>query len=280
MRRRITWAGALAPYRTGSPAHVVLVSLALAGCVFGYRSEAEIEATYPLEDVISVRVDLPSTPLTVVGDAEALGLELRGEWRAAGGSAGVAKDNARTPRLVYEVFENFAELRAIVPLAVQGQVDLEVEELRLPPDRDVELRTALGDVTVLDVDGNLAVDVGRGDVDIVGGAGGIAVRTGEGRVAIESPGHLDVKALRGTVSVTQTGAGGNDVVVRAGGDVRVLLVSDGDLDLDLRGRAIEVHTGTVSTITSNVFRRSVGGGHVKIWVDAGAGDIEIRMAPP
>lgn len=268
MRRLLSW----------SPS--VLPALALVGCVFGFRSEAEIEATYPLEEVIAVRVDLPSTPLTVVGDPEALGLELRGEWRAAGGSAAVAKDNARTPRLVFEVFERFAELRAIVPLAVQGQVDLEVEELRLPPDRDLELRTGLGDVSVFEVDGNLMIDVGRGDVDVVGGAGGVAVRTGEGRVTIESPGNLDVKAPRGTVAVTQTGAGGNDVVVRSGGDVRVLLVSDGDLDLDLRGREITVQTGSVSTITRDQFRRSVGSGHVKIWVDAGPGDIEVRMARP
>lgn len=268
MRRLLSWSRSMVP------------ALALAGCVFGFRSEAEVEATYPLEGVIAVRVDLPRTPLTVVGDVEALGLELRGEWRAAGGSAAVAKDNARTPRLVFEVFENFAELRAIVPLAVQGQVDLEVEELRLPPDRDLELKTELGDVSVFEIDGNLAVDVGRGDVDIVGGAGGIAVRTGEGRVAIESPGHLDVRAPRGTVTVTQTGPGGNDVVVRAGGDVRVLLRSDADLDLDLRGREIRVQTGTVSTITRDAFKRSVGSGHVKIWVDAGPGAVEIRMAPP
>lgn len=257
-----------------------VVALALCSCVFGYRSEAEIEATYPLDEVIALRVDLPRTPLTVVGDAEALGLELRGEWRAAGGSAAVANDNARTPRLVFEVFESFAELRAIVPLAVQGQVDLEVEELRLPPDRDLELRTELGDVSVFEVDGNLSIDVGAGNVDVVGGAGGIAVRTGEGRVTIETPGHTDVQASRGSVSVTQTGSGGNDVVVRAGGDVRVLLVSDGDLDLDLRGREIKVQTGTVSTITQRSFTRSVGGGHVKIWVDAGPGDIEVRMATP
>lgn len=258
-----------------------LLGLVLAGgCVFGYRSEAEIEATYPLGDVLSVRVDLPRTPLTVIGDPMATGLELRGEWRAAGGSAEVAKANARTPRLVYEVIEGFARLGAVIPLAVDDQVDLEVAEIRLPPDLDLELRTELGDVDVSGVVGNIGVDIGVGDVDIEGGAGGVAVRNRDGRVRVESPGNLDVQAGHGTVEVWQAGAGGNDVVVHAAADVRIWLVSDANLDLDLRGRDIRVQTGTVSTITAGSFKRAVGGGHVKVWVDAGPGAIEVRLRTP
>lgn len=258
---------------------ILPLSLA-AGCVFGFRGEAEVEASYPLADVIAVRVDLPATPITVVGDPEAIGLEVRGAWRATGGTAEVAKANARTPRLVFERDGGFAELRAVVPLAVEGQVDFEVEEVRLPPDLDLELRTDLGDVSVIAVEGNLGVDVGAGDVDVVGGAGGVAVRTGQGDVVLETSGNADVQAPRGTVVVTQAGPGGNDVVVRAGGDVQVWLSSDADLDLDLHGREIRVQTGTVSTIDGGRFRRSVGGGHVKIWVDAGPGRVEVRMKPP
>lgn len=252
----------------------------LAGCVFGFRSEAEVEATWPLTDVRAVRVDLPRTPLTVVGDPMAVGLELRGEWRAAGGTEKVAKANARTPRLVFDVTGGFGRLGAVVPLAVDDQVDLEVEEIRLPPDRDLELITELGDVDVVGVVGNIGVDVEIGDVDIEGGDGGVAVRTGDGRVRVGSAGNMDLRAAHGTVEVWQTGPGGNDVVVRAGGDVRVWLTSDADLDLDLQGREIRVQTGTVSTITSGSFRRAVGGGHVKVWVDAGAGHVEVRLGQP
>lgn len=257
-----------------------LCSLALAaGCVFGFRSEAEVEAVYPLEDVIAVRVDLPATPLHVVGDPMALGLEIRGEWRAAGGSAEVAKANARTPRLTYTVSEGFAELAAQVPLAVQGQVDFEAEEIRLPPDRDLELRTELGHVSVVDVAGNIGVDVDAGDVEIVGGAGGVAVRTALGDVDVESPGNIDIEAHRGSVEVAQAGVGGNDIVVRGARHVRVWLRSDADLDLKLHGPDIRVQTRTVSTITSGVFRRSVGSGHVKLHVDASA-SIEVRLREP
>ncbi|MCY1062085.1 hypothetical protein [Nannocystis sp. SCPEA4] len=259
----------------------MFAALALAaGCVFGYRSEAEIEATWPLTDVQAVRIALPRTPLSVVGDPMAVGLELRGEWRAAGGSQKVAKANARTPRLVFDVTGGFGRLGAVVPLAVDDQVDLEVEEIRLPPDLDLELQTALGDVDVIDVVGNIGVDVDVGDVDIEGGDGGVAVRTGDGRVRVESAGNMDLRTSHGTVEVWQAKAGGNDVVVRAEGDVRVWLISDADLDLDLKGREIRVQTGTVSTITSGSFRRAVGGGHVKIWIDAGQGQVEVRLGEP
>jgi hypothetical protein len=272
------------PRGQGLPRKVqALLALTLAltlGCVFGYRSEAEIDATWPLAGVQAVRVDLPRTPLTVLGDPMATGLELRGEWRAAGGSEEVAKANARTPRLVFDKAGGFARLAAIVPLAVDDQVDLEVEEIRLPPGLDLELRTELGDVEVAGVVGNIGVDVGVGDVQIDGGDAGVAVRTGEGRVRVESRGHMDLRTAHGTVEVWQTGVGGNDVVVSAIGDVRVWLASDANLDLDLRGREIRVQTGTVSTITRGAFRRAVGGGHVKIWLDAGPGQVEVRLAPP
>lgn len=250
-----------------------------AGCVFGYRSEAEVEALYPLTDVLAVRLDLPATPIHVVGDPMALGLEIRGEWRAAGGSAEVAKANARTPRLVYAVDGGFAELSAQVPLAVQGQVDFEAEEVRLPPDVDLEVRTELGHVSIVDVSANIGVDVGAGDVHVEGGLGGVAVRTRRGDVDVESPGNVDIEAPRGAVEVAQAGFGGGDVVVRGGGVVRIWLASDADLDLDLSAPNIRVQTRTVSTITSGRFRREVGGAHVKIHVSAGT-SVEVRLREP
>lgn len=266
---------------TARPVRACVLALALAaGCVFGYRSEAAIEAVYPATDVITLRVDLPRTPLPIIGDPMATGIELRGEWRAAGGSAAVAKENARIPRLSYSVKDGLARLGAVVPLAVDDQVDLEVEEIRLPPGLDLELKTELGDVEVVDVVGNIGVDIGVGDVDIEGGAGGVAVRSREGRVRVESAGNVDVEAGRGTVEIWQAGAGGNDVVIRANADVRVWLRSDADLDLDLRGREIRVKTRTISTITSGSYRRAVGGGHVKVWVDAGPGAVEVLLRTP
>lgn len=259
-------------------ASLLVAPLALAACVIGYRGEAEVEATYPLDGIATARVELPASPMLVVGDAMAPGLELRGAWRSVGGTAEVARANARTARLAWEEDGGFARLFAVIPLAVRGQIDFEVEEIRVPPELDLELATELGDIEVVDVVGNVGVDVGSGHVDILGGTGGVAVRTGLGDIQVESKGNLDLRTRRGTVEVVQGGAGGNDVIVSAVGDVTVVLRSDANLDLDLRGRQIRVQTRTVSTITGGAFRRTIGGGSVKIWLDAGPGSVEVRLA--
>ena len=252
--------------------------LAFAGCVFGFRGEASVEAIYPLTDIDAIHIDLGPTPLTILGDEMATGLELKGAWRAVGGTAKVAAEQALGPSLVWAPEERFAQLLAVVPIDLEGQVDFEVDEIRLPPDHDLDLVTRLGDVYVLAVDGNIGVDVDVGHVEIDGGAGGIAVRTGEGDLEIRSPGNLDVSTTGGRALVTQSGAGGNDIVVHAdGGDIEIVLRSDADLDLRLRGREIRVHTGTVSTLTRETFDREVGGGSVKVWADASQGDVLVRL---
>lgn len=256
----------------------VLSAVSLGACVFGFRGEANVEASYPLTDVDVVRVQLGPTPLTVLGDELAPGLELRGAWRSIGGSAKLAKETALGSAIVWAVDQRFAELRAEVPIKLHGQVDFEVDEIRMPTDRDLELVSGLGDLYVFAVAGNISAEVGVGHIDIDGGAGGLAVRTGEGNLHLRSSGNVDAHTGRGGARIYQTGAGGNDIVVSArGGDALVVLRSDANLDLQLTGREIRVHTGTVSTITRGSFTRQVGGGGVKIWVDAPTGNVEVRL---
>lgn len=256
------------------------ISLAAAltvGCVFGFRGEATVDATYPLTGIDAVRIDLGATPLTILGDDLAPGLELKGAWRSVGGNAGVAREQALGASLVWARDAGFGELRAVVPLKLVGQLDFEVDEIRLPPDHDLDLTSALGDVYVFAVTGNIAVDVGVGHVEIDGGAGGIAVRTGEGDLEIRSTGNLDVTTHRGAARITQGGPGGNDIIVHATADIEIVLRSDADLDLQLEGREIRVRTGTVSTVTRKSFQREVGGGNVKVWADAAQGDVLVRL---
>lgn len=254
-----------------------LALLGLAACVFGYRGESDVTATYPLAGVESIRVDLGASPLTIVGDPMAPGLELAGTWRSVGGNAKTATANATTPDLVWAQDGRFAELRAVVPLELRGQVDFEADEIRLPPDRDLELVTDLGDVAIVGVDGNLLVDVGAGHVDIDGGQGGVGVYTGVGDLEIRSAGNIDATTRDGGATIVQEGQGGNDVVVTARGDITVALRSDANLDLQLRGREIRVRTRTVSTVRGGSFDRTIGGGNVKIWLDAGRGDIRVEL---
>jgi hypothetical protein len=262
------------------PFVAVLAAMSLGACVFGYRGEVVITATYPVTDLQAVGVDLGPTPLTIVGDLLAPGLELSGAWHSIGGNAAGARDVAATPTLEWSVDGYFGELRAVVPLKAEGQVDFELDELRLPPDLDIELRSALGDVDVTAVEGNISADIDVGNVHIDGGAGGIAVRTGAGNLEIVSTGNIDASTGRGGAKIWQDGAGGNDVVVRVvRGDIEIRLRSDANLDLVLRGGEIRVQTGTVSTVSRGEFSRQVGAGSVKIWADALGGDIHVSLLP-
>ncbi len=253
-------------------------TLALVGCVFGFRGVAEVEATYPLTDIDAVHIDLGASPLTILGDEMAVGLELAGAWRSIGGSSKVAREQALGPEIVWDTDLRFGRLLAVVPLELQGQVDFEVDEIRLPPDRDLDLATALGDVYVFAVTGNITADIGVGHVEIDGGDGGIAVRTGEGNLHVRSAGNLDVATDRGGAKIFQTGVGGNDVIVHArGGSIEITLRSDANLDLQLVGREIRVQTGAVSAVTRGRLEREVGGGSVKIHAEAPEGDILVRL---
>jgi hypothetical protein len=254
-----------------------LLVVTLTACVFGFRGEADVTATYPLAGVDAVRIDLGASPLTIAGDPMAPGLELVGTWRSVGGNAKTARDNATTPDLVWSQDGRFAELRAHVPLALRGQVDFEAEDIRVPPDRDLELITDLGDVQVIGVDGNISVDAAVGRVEIDGGAGGVAISTGAGSLEIRSSGNIDAVTADGPATVAQTGAGGNDVIVTADGDISLVLRSDANLDLQLRGREIRVQTRTVSTVRAGSFERTVGSGNVKVWLDAGSGDVRVEL---
>ncbi|MBA3548747.1 MAG: hypothetical protein H0T76_19875 [Nannocystis sp.] len=255
-----------------------LSTLSLGACVFGYRGEVVVTATYPATDLKAVSVDLGASPLTIVGDALAPGIELSGAWHSIGGNAAGARELAATPTLQWTVEGTFAELLAVVPLAAEGQVDFELDELRVPPDLDIELRTTLGDVDVFAVEGNISADVDVGHVRIEGGAGGIAVRTGEGNLEIVSTGNVDASTGLGGAKIWQDGAGGNDLVVQVvRGDIEIRLRSDANLDLQLVGAEIRVQTGSVSTITRGEFSRQVGAGSVKVWAEALGGDIHVSL---
>ena len=255
-----------------------LSALSLGACVFGYRGEVLVTASYPIADIRAVRVDLGASPLTIIGDELAPALELSGAWHSIGGDAAGARERAASASLQWSVEGAFAELLAVVPLAAAGQVDFELEELRLPPGLDVELRTTLGDVDVIAVEGNISADIDVGHVRIEGGAGGVAVRTGDGNLEIVSTGNIDATTRNGGAKIWQDGAGGNDIIVEvARGDIEISLRSDANLDLVLRGAEVRVQTGTVSTVTRGEFSRQVGAGSVKVWAEAPGGNISVSL---
>lgn len=261
------------------------VGLLLAGCVVGFRGEAAFEGDHDLSTVDALRIALPSTPVLVTAcqaDMPSLcpdRLSYSGRWRSLGGTDQDAAAHARAPLLVFEQVEDYAELRAEIPLDVRGLVDLQMDEIVLPSDRDLEIRTGTGDVEVFGMRGALVIDVDVGEVEVSGAEGGVAVRADLGSIRVVTAGHVDLRTGSGDVEVVHT-AGARDTSVRSGaGDVHLELGSD--LDIDLRIRApgtIRVRTPSITTITTDRFDRRTGTGRVQIELVTETGDVLVEQA--
>lgn len=263
-------------------------ALLLVGCALGYRGEAPFTGEHDLAGTDSLRVELPDTPLTVVAcaadDPETCPESLRydGAWLSVAGSRQDARDAAATPTLVFErdpgEAGGFATLRAEVPLAVDGTLDLELGTLALPDDRHLDLRTGLGDVDVRGTVASVVVDVGVGDVVIRGADGGLSVRTGLGDLDIVTPGHAELHTGDGDVKLEQSGAARDLRIMTDLGDIAVALASDADIDLDIetRGR-ITVRTPSITLVGSGRFTRRNGDGSVRIELRSPRGAIDVVM---
>ncbi len=250
-------------------------------CVLGYRGTAELDVQRDLAGVVAVSIDLPSTPIAVVGcDAGAPAacpdaLVLVGRVHSTGGTANEARDHAAELELVFETIDGFLSVRADVPLAVRGIVELEVEQIDLPSDRDLDVRTSLGDVSVVGMRGAVTIDVDTGDVAIEGGDAGVSVELGRGTLDVATGGTVDVDVGSGDVAIVQTGDARDVYVDAHGGDVTIELASDADLALDVdAGGTIRVTTDTVVSIGDDELVRTVGEGSVRVVVDA-SGNVTI-----
>jgi hypothetical protein len=260
-----------------------LALVLLAGCVLGFRGEAAFTGEHALDDTQELRIELPDTPLTVVACAAAdpetcpASLRYEGTWLAVAGSRKDARADAATPTLVFERDAGFATLRAEIPLAVDGTLDLEMGTLQLPDDRDLDLRTGLGDVSVLGTEASVVIDVGVGDIEVRGADGGLAARTGLGDLDVVTRGHAELHTDDGLVQVEQSGAP-RDLRVRTElGDITVTLASDADIDLEIhtRGR-ITVRTPSITSVTSGRLARRNGNGSIRVELSSSRGDIEVR----
>ncbi len=270
-----------------SPLHVLhraAGALLLAGCALGFRGEAAFAGEHALEGTMELRIELPDTPLTVVACAAAApdtcpeSLRYEGSWLSVSGTRQGARADAAAPALVFERDEGFASLRAEVPLSVDGVVDLEMGSLRLPDDRDLDLRTGLGDVSVHGTEASVIIDVRVGDVEVRGAAGGLAVRTTLGDLDIVTAGHAELHTDSGHVRVEQSGSP-RDLRVHSGfGDITVTLASDADIELEVvtAGR-ITVRTPSIAAVTSGRLERRNGNGSIRIELSSPSGDIDVRQ---
>ncbi|HGG56494.1 MAG TPA: hypothetical protein ENK31_01725, partial [Nannocystis exedens] len=121
---------------------IMVASLGLA-CALGYRGITSVEAEFSLDEIDAIRLDLPDTPISVLGEPTATSLKIEGAWISVGGSARVAADNTTAPEFYFAREGRFAELSALIPIASTDLVDLELGSVTLPIDRDLELWTGV-----------------------------------------------------------------------------------------------------------------------------------------
>lgn len=262
-------------------------ALVLAGCALGFRGEAPFEGEHDLVGTDELRIDLPDTPLSVVAcaadDPETCPPTLRyeGTWVSVAGSRKDAREGAATPTMTFERDEGFATLRAEVPLSVDGLVDLELGPVALPDDRDLDLRTGVGDVSVRGTEASVVIEVDVGDVEVRGADGGLAVRTGLGDLDVVTPGHAELHTADGRVVVEQSGAPRDLRIFTGRGDVVVTLASDADVDLEIHapGR-ISVRTPSITALTTGQLRRRNGDGSIRVELRSSIGDVEVRSVDP
>ena len=262
----------------------LVITLALAGCVIGVRGEAVFVAEHDIPEIDEVMIDLPSTPLTVLGcnpavrDTCPASLRYDGTWMSTGGTKSDAAFNATVPFLELVRDEGFARLRAEVPLSVAGLVELEMGDVHLPGDRDVHLITTLGDVDVAGITASVTVEVDTGEITIRGGDEGVGIALGQGRVNVETPGHADIRVETGSVSITQTG-GAQDIFISTGsGNITVELTDDMNLDATLRAPGtIRVQTDAINTVTKGSLDRRTGTAAFALTLTTGDGDIDVTL---
>ncbi len=263
------------------------VGILLVGCVIGYRGEAEFAGEHDLAGTDELRVALPDTPLTIQAcqadepDTCPALLRYDGAWVSVAGSRADARRLASRPTLRFTRDEGFASLGAELPLSVDGLVDLQMSTITLPDDRDLDLRTGVGDVTVRGVEATVVIDVEVGAVEVFGADAGLAVRTGQGAITVETAGHAELRTAEGDVRVTQTGAARDLLVDTEGGAIEVTLATDADIDLEIntRGRIV-VRTPSITTVTEGHFARQNGNRSMRVRLSTPRGDVSVNSVDP
>ncbi len=257
----------------------------LCACVLGARGERPFSNDWGLADIDTVRIAVPDTPLTVQAcdpaAQDCARLEISGRWLSVGGTRQDAKDNTENGRLDFQSEGGFALVTAVKSLDVQDLLDLEIESIRLPWDRALELATGVGHVTVDGVDADLSVETEVGDVDVDAGVGNVLVRTDQGVVRVQSGGVADLRSGSGGVELLQDGAARDAFIHTGYGNVVVEIAADANLELFIRapGR-IDVKTNLINTITSGDFWRETGNGTTRIEVISQWGNVAVRMYDP
>lgn len=150
--------------------------------------------------------------------------------------------------------------------------------LQIPPGLPLEVKSASGDVSTLDLAGPLALETSSGDVTVIGSRGPVTVTTSSGDVegrdlssvqARSGSGSLRFENVSGPLAArTASGA----ITVRGAADSVSVRSVSGDIDVNAAPRGVTASTTSGSIDARDVARFAA--------LSAGSGDVDFALIRP
>jgi DUF4097 and DUF4098 domain-containing protein YvlB len=153
--------------------------------------------------------------------------------------------------------------------------------IQVPPEINVDIKTARGPVSVVERQANVKVHTGSGDLNLRHIEGDIEAFTGLGDCLVDAHrGGLDLEIMEGTVIATLDGIGAKGLRLRAKtGGIQCKVPFDASFELELRaeiGKGKTAYDLPVEALERGVLIRGTvrgGGPRVNLW--SGRGNVSV-----
>jgi hypothetical protein len=248
------------------------------GCVFGYRGLVPFAGEATLAGIDTVRIELPPTELSLLGDPTALDLRWQGRFAVLGATRKDAIGQAEQLDLRWETYQRVGRLSEAWPAEQADIAQLEQIELSSAPSRAHEIRGE-GDVFVAGIDAFTSVVLDSGNIEVFGGVDEVRATTGEGFVHIATAARVDVEVGAGAVTLELDDPRATEVHTEGPVEIAVALSDDLAIDIADAG-TIVVDLDTVAHVGTSSFQRNLGAGSRPLRVRAGGGRVDLRMIEP
>jgi DUF4097 and DUF4098 domain-containing protein YvlB len=245
--------------------------------LFGNEEKRDVSLPLTISADKRLKIDNPLGDVRVLGRAES-GTVLA-EARIRGGTAEEAKARAQEYTLIIEESDSVVTIRQ--PDVSGLAVDLTI---RLPEAVSVEVRTEMGDISVLDNPAGVRISSRAGDVKVRGAVGAVEISADSGDISlddIESPsvtletksGDLALKSVRGNINART--AAGDISVQESSGKVIALETVSGDVRVDLV-EAVS-HSLNIRTVSGGVDVDMPDGGDCRVSLSSLRGDVATEI---
>lgn len=150
--------------------------------------------------------------------------------------------------------------------------------LQIPPDLDVQLRSASADLSTLDLAGPQRIDTASGDVTVIGARGRTEIATSSGDIEARDLRAVQARTVSGSLRFENVAgplhakSTSGSISVRAAKDSLAVRSVSGDIDID--GAPLGL---TASTSSGRIDARGVARA---VTISAASGDVDVALQAP